>query len=192
MKKLMTIVGGIALSFSLHAGSYIWGFGSGEYYDHNGDLYENGTAFLYLGTVTASSSAFDTSAATLITSGSYDGAWYSYGNVDMDNLSSNDNISSTTGQEYTLILLEDSSVASLDNYEGYYTLVTGTSTINEIPGATVVKYADLVNYDVVTTSSQMAAAPTPPGPGPDPAPEPTSGLLVLLGMAGLALRRKLA
>ena len=28
-----------------------------------------------------------------------------------------------------------------------------------------------------------------PGPGPSPAPEPTSGLLVLLGLAGLALRR---
>lgn len=28
-----------------------------------------------------------------------------------------------------------------------------------------------------------------PGPGPSPTPEPTSGLLVLLGLAGLALRR---
>ena len=32
---------------------------------------------------------------------------------------------------------------------------------------------------------QIAAAP-----GPDPVPEPTSGLLLLLGVAGLALRRK--
>jgi len=31
-----------------------------------------------------------------------------------------------------------------------------------------------------------------PGPGPDPSPEPTSGVLMLLGMAGLALRRKRA
>ena len=29
-----------------------------------------------------------------------------------------------------------------------------------------------------------------PGPGPSPIPEPTSGLLVLLGVAGLALKRK--
>ena len=29
-----------------------------------------------------------------------------------------------------------------------------------------------------------------PGPGPGPVPEPTSGLLLLLGVAGLALRRK--
>ena len=30
------------------------------------------------------------------------------------------------------------------------------------------------------------------GPGPDPIPEPTSGLLLLLGVAGLALRRRRA
>lgn len=30
------------------------------------------------------------------------------------------------------------------------------------------------------------------GPGPEPVPEPTSGLLLLLGMAGLALKRKCA
>lgn len=31
---------------------------------------------------------------------------------------------------------------------------------------------------------------TPPGPGPDPVPEPTSGVLLVLGGAALALRRK--
>ena len=31
-----------------------------------------------------------------------------------------------------------------------------------------------------------------PGPGPTPIPEPTSGLLMLLGVAGLALRRRRA
>ena len=31
---------------------------------------------------------------------------------------------------------------------------------------------------------------TSKGPGPEPTPEPTSGLLLLLGVAGLALRRK--
>ena len=181
MNKLMTVVGGIALSFSLHAGSYIWGFGSGEYYDHNGDFTETAKAFLYLGTVTASDSAFDTSAATLITSGGYDGSWYSYGNVDVDNLSSHDSISSDGGQDFTLILLEDGSAASLDGYEGYYALVTGTSDRQSLPGATTSYYADLSGWDAVTMSSQMA---------PEAIPEPTSGLLLLLGMAGLALKRK--
>ena len=190
MKKLMTIVSGIALSFTLHAGSYVWGFGSGEYYDHGGNEYLTGTAFLYLGTVTASSSAFDTSAATLIASGGFDDTFYAYGNVDSDNLSSHDSIDTAGNQDYTLILLEDSSVASLDGYEGYYAMVSGTSVQQAVIGATPVYYADLISYDAVTMSSQMAAAPTPPGP--DPAPEPTSGLLLLLGVAGLALKRKRA
>lgn len=30
------------------------------------------------------------------------------------------------------------------------------------------------------------------GPGPEPTPEPTSGLLMLVGLAGLALKRKVA
>ena len=183
MNKLITIVGCVALSFSLHAGSYNWGFGSGEYYDHNGDPTENAKVFLYLGTVTASDSAFDTSAATFIESSGYDAAWYTYGNGDPDNLSSNDNIDNAGGQDYTLILVEDGSVASLDGYEGYYAMVTGTSTQNEIPGATVTYYADLTNWDVITMSSQMA---------PESIPEPTSGLLLLLGVAGLALKRKKA
>ena len=38
--------------------------------------------------------------------------------------------------------------------------------------------------------TSFQAAPTPPGPGPDPLPEPTSGLLLLVGGAMLALRRK--
>ena len=29
-----------------------------------------------------------------------------------------------------------------------------------------------------------------PGPGPDPTPEPTTGMLMLVGLAGLALRRR--
>ena len=185
MNKLMTVVGCIALSLSLHAGSYLWGFGSGEYYDHNGDEYLTGTAFLYLGTVTASDSAFDTSAATLIASGGFDYNFYSYGNGDPDALSSHDSIDNAGNQDYTLILLEDSSVASLDGYEGYYAMVTGTSTRNEIPGATVTYYADFINYDAITMSSEMTASA-------DPIPEPTSGLLLLLGMAGLALKRKKA
>ena len=38
--------------------------------------------------------------------------------------------------------------------------------------------------------SGIKAVTPPTPPGPEPIPEPTSGLLMLLGVAGLALRRK--
>ena len=191
MNKLMTVVGCVALSFSLHAGSYVWGFGSGEYYDHNGDYTENATAFLYLGTVVASESAFDTSSATLLASGGYDSSWYSYGYVDTDSPLSSDSISSdkaeVSGIAYTLILVEQSGVTSLDDYEGYYAMATGASARGTNPGPPESYYADFINYDAITMSSEMTASADP-----DPTPEPTSGLLMLLGMAGLALKRKKA
>ena len=43
------------------------------------------------------------------------------------------------------------------------------------------------NFDSVATTSSFSG-----GPGPEPVPEPTSGLLLLLGVAGLALKRKRA
>ena len=42
------------------------------------------------------------------------------------------------------------------------------------------------------TSSQFGAYQDFGGPSPEPIPEPTSGLLLLLGVAGLALRRRRA
>lgn len=174
------------MACAAHAASYTWGLSSYDYQDHDGNPLETGTAFLYLGTVTASDTAFDTSAATFIASSGFDANYYAYGKVDSDlQMQTSDAIASTTaGQAYSIILLEKSDVASLDGYEGYYTIVTGESLRGEIPGATVTYFADFVNgTDSAYTTSQM---------GGSPIPEPTSGLLMLLGMAGLALRRRRA
>ena len=48
------------------------------------------------------------------------------------------------------------------------------------------------NVDVWELVSTTEATKWSTGPGPEPVPEPTSAMLLLLGMAGLALRRKQA
>lgn len=177
----MIALAAFTVACAANAANFVWGNASYDYTDKDGNALTTGTAFLYLGTVTASESAFDVSGATLLAYGGFDDTMWAYGNVDTENLSSSDALTSTaSGQDYTLILV-NADVSTLDNFEGYYAMQSGTSLEQAIPGATVTKYADFISYDPISTTSQMSAVP-----------EPTSGLLMLLGMAGLALRRRRA
>jgi hypothetical protein len=181
MKKIMILASAIAISCAANAAQYVWGLSSYDYQDKSGTPLEDGTAFFFLGTVTASDTAFDLSQATYITYGGFDANNYAYGHVDNSNLLSSDAITSTAaGQAYSIVLV-DANVTTLEGYEGDYTIVTGTSNAGVLPGATNTYYADFVNgTSSAYTTSTMAV------------PEPTSGLLLLLGMAGLALKRKRA
>ena len=170
------------MACSLQAASFTWGNQSYDYTGPNGEAdYDGGKAFLFLGTVTASATGFNTSGATFITSALFDDTNWVYGNVDVDNLSSSDLVTSTAaGQAFTLIVV-DKDVSSLDGFEGNYYLYNGTSDSQGVlPGVTPVYYAQFMDNNAIATWSPMAA------------PEPTSGLLLLLGMAGLALKRKSA
>lgn len=185
----MILAAATAMACTVNAASYVWGFGAGDYEDANGNrddtlgVYAGGTAFLYLGTVTAGESAFDLSGATYIASAGFDADMYTYGNENAATPSSSDAITSTAaGQAFSLILVEGN-VASLDGFDGSYVLYTGTSTQGVVPGATVSYYAEFLQNDspIVATDWKTMSVP-----------EPTSGLLLLLGMAGLALKRKRA
>ena len=182
MKKLMIVASAIMMACSLQSASFIWGNGTYDYTGPNGEAdYTGGKVFLFLGTVTASENAFDTSAATFVTSALFDDTNWVYGNVDTDNLSSSDAVTSTdAGQAFTLIVV-DQDVASLDGFEGNYYLYTGMSDDpGVLPGVTPVYYAQFMDNNPIATWSTMSV------------PEPTSGLLLLLGMASLALKRKRA
>ena len=188
MKKLLIVAAAITMACSIHAASFTWGNGSFDYSVPNGEAdYDAGKAFLYLGTVTADSSAFNTSGATLIASSLFDDTNWVYGNVDVASLSTSDAVTSTAaGQDFTLIIV-DKDVDSLDNFEGNYYLYNGKSdTQGVIPGVTPVYYAQFMDMNSVADWATMGGSTPTPGP----IPEPTSGLLMLLGMAGLALRRK--
>ncbi len=185
MRKILTFASAIIITCAAHAANYVWGLGSGDYQDHSGNALETGTAFFYLGTVTASASAFDVSAATYIASAGFDSDLYGYGAMSTDSLQSSEIITSTAaGQAYSIILLENSGVSTIDGYDGYYTIINGSSVAGVLPGTTPTYYADFSNFtSSAYTTSQMSGGAVP---------EPTSGLLMLLGVAGLALKRKRA
>ena len=72
-----------------------------------------------------------------------------------------------------------------------YYLVSGMSDV-EITSAITAGAEALYNAGDVVTGDPSTWATIGGGAGPTPIPEPTSGLMLLLGVAGLALRRKRA
>ena len=112
MRKLLILTSAIAMVCSAQAASYLWGLAGGEIitptgsYD-DGDYLEGGTAFLFLGTVTASANAFDMSSATYIASSQMDDTTYTYGSMDESSLASSSDVASTAaGQAFSIILIE--------------------------------------------------------------------------------------
>ena len=191
MKKLMIAFAAVAAAVTLNASQYSWGFTNADNADHTGTYLEAGTALLYLGTVSYdAASGWNTAGATLLGTSGQDGATYWFGPVTPDASNpANDAVTSAGGQAYTLILTETSGVTGIDNYEGWYYLETGTSGQTQyMSGSDPVVVASM--YSATLTSGiageggnwSMAQA----------VPEPTSGLLLLLGVAGLALKRACA
>ena len=176
------------------AANYTWGNGSYSIDNWNGNqpinpdldapMYEGGKMLLFLGTVSyAEGTGFDTGTATLLNSGAYDGNQYMYGNWDPSAYSVGE-VNKMGGEAYTLILLDNSAYTSLSDVKDgdHFVLRTGTSTtsydadisdnIAEFIDVNAIEAGDWTKYSSV--------------------PEPTSGLLLLLGVAGLALRRRRA
>lgn len=193
MKKLMIAFAAVAAAVTLNASQYSWGFTNANNADHTGTYLESGTALLYLGTVSYdAATGWNTTGATLLGTAGQDPSLYTFGPISPDASNpANDAIVATGGQVYTLILTETSGVTGIDNYEGWYFLETGTSGKTQyLSGSDPVIVASM--YSATLTSGiageggnwQMAQAAA--------VPEPTSGLLLLLGVAGLALKRKRA
>ena len=181
----MVMVSAVAMAYVVNASSFVWGFmNEGDYINSKGDAFDSGTAFLFIGAVTASESAFDLSGATYVTSAGYVDDYF--GATSSENMAASDKVTSTAAnQDFSLLLFdqEGMTLSDLATFEGDYVLYTGKSEEGSIPGVTVTKYGKFLRYGEVEQSSWATMGPVP---------EPTSGLLLLLGMAGLALKRKRA
>lgn len=193
MKKLMMIVSSMAVACSVHAAAMVWGFGNAEIEDSTGQYMGDavqGIAYLYLGTVTASENAFDLSGATYVTQAGQNPTTYQFGEIDTP--VENAKVTSTAaGQAYTLILVEDNG-KDIASYDGNYLLVNGLSQAGKDPmsGDTWAIFTDYNAYGASDWSTMTAGGGGGGGGGQGGIPEPTSGLLLLIGSAMLALRRK--
>ena len=186
MKKLMMALGAVATACSLQAASFVWGFANAETVAKDGKYfgdgaYANASAFLYLGTVSLSDGKFDFGSATLLASVQGMNSDFNWGDFTAPGSTSNDAVLAAGGQSYTLILVDKGGVTDLNRFDGNAILAYGTSGHETIPGA-----GETLYYASFTNDTQYGAAAW------QAVPEPTSGLLLLLGVAGLALRRKRA
>ena len=183
MKKLFVIATVAGLSFAASASTVTWGAANATAIDSS--KITEGTFYLMY-----ASTAFDASkltgesfsADTLKTAGldkTFD--TFAYSNT------------GTTFKKNTAITPTSTGVAAGNNKTVYEVLISsdgkniawGQTTMNLAAAAGMNQNKMLGDFTYVAAST-----PTPPTPGPDPLPEPTSGLLLLVGGAMLALRRK--
>ena len=199
MKKLM-IGAAIALAAICSQGAQaIWGIGTAGTMAPDAvgeeDFLWTGTAFLYSGVVTASSSAFDFSKASYLdTATELDAEAYTWGPT-LNPVEISDLASTAAGQAFSIILSDQTGIgkADLATYEGNYLLITGTSAtpgeIADMQGGETIYYAKMLD---ASGNNYMGQWSTMTAGGSEGVPEPTSGLLLLVGLAGLALKRKIA
>ena len=193
MKKLMIAAAIVCAAAFAQAAEYNWGLTGYDYLGPNGEgvtgdgnYWDGGTAYLFLGTVTASDTAFDLSSATFITKNGYDSEAWLYGQTDTGAGITSAAVTSTAAGQAFSIIVTDKNVDSLAGYEGNYVLITATSGdafMNPGSGNPVAQFTSEVGFGGATGNNWQTMGAVP---------EPTSGLLLLLGVAGLALKRKRA
>lgn len=192
MKKLMIAVTIVCAAAYAQAAAYTWGLGSGNDESSSGGYLTDGdfTVVQLIGTVTETANgdgtyALDFSGVSgVLNSTSTANSDYSIGSIDYNAGVTSDAVTQGTPQAFSILVLEAAG-ADYNTYQGKYALITGTSGASSDPTEGAL-YMDFTSSDAVTADMYKTAAPA------QDVPEPTSGLLMLLGVAGLALRRKRA
>ena len=196
MKKLMIAAAIVCAAAFVQAANVNWGNGSYSIDNPTGTepidvalsapMFKDATMFLYLGTVgyEAGKGFTGLDEATMLLSAGFDAETeYTYGNVSTYGSAAVDT-SVGASQAYSLILVDSTSYADLSQVKDgdHFVLRTGTSS-TDYDGSIEARFATMVDYDPITGSDWTAYSSVP---------EPTSGLLLLLGVAGLALKRRRA
>ena len=186
MKKLMTFAACAMLAAATHAASVGWTLATGSA-SYANDAYK----FFVIG----QKGVTDISTVTaLLDAGSSVDA-YAFGSGSIGSTGTGMAAATATGQPtlgagtYTsFFVLFDSATPTASSSK--YALVSGASTLTKEVGssAATVTFASGSQATFLSNASNWKTY----GSGSSPVPEPTSGMLMLLGMAGLALRRRRA
>lgn len=172
MKKLMIAACAVAFAAVAQAATFDWGFTSDSIEDPSGEYIEGGTAELWV------------NAVLIATGGQNDDFTFGEMNATSDKLAAlpDGSISGTfEGQAYKLVLKYTDG-----DGQDWEATFDGVSSYRSVAGAIGEKAK---NYEVFATDYAIAAGDWNKV---TPTPEPTTGLLMLVGLAGLALRRRRA
>ena len=211
MKKLMIAAAAVLCAVAVNAANVSWGLGA-SVVDKDGQETTAGTAFLFVTTGADKAPVWDSTTGSwnlngaqlvALTLGSgesaitymgkdFDPNWGVWGDFDTTAASTLPHSDQVTdnGQQYYSIILTSESTTDFDSFKGddkYAAVVSGqseqVSSFDE--GGAVFFYESMIAYEDITAASWTQLKT-------DAVPEPTSGLLLLLGVAGLALRRRRA
>ena len=199
MKKMMVAAfAAMGMAVCANASSVQWAIGSGDYTDHDGNAIEGtGTGFLYVLTgetaapTWSKESGWNMNGAILAATSAWSddlGGWGAPEWVDGGAAVVAGTTEGAEQQYFALILTEASGVTDLNGYEGYVNFVnTSIQGVQDVVDPTTPTYGVTIN-DWETPVTQGGWVNTQASV----TPEPTSGLLLLLGVAGLTLRRRRA
>jgi len=192
MKKLLIALAAVAVAAGAQAASFSWKTSAtGKVYNPGTEtLLASATAYLFDTSVTQASlvSAFAAGGLDLSTKGSISSKAIASGAISQTTF----NDTTAVGDQLTAYF---ATVVTIDEKE--YLFISGTTSGYGVEGKTTqlsfaAKNASQAAALDASKGYSAAGWYTMPSGGGESVPEPTSGLLMLIGAAGLALRRKRA